>query len=82
MLSTNNVGTLLIVLAMITIKMYRDHGYRNNHIANMFKIELSALNKSEAAFLRIIDYSLLVSDEVFSHLFEEIFSFKYRKFLL
>ncbi|KAA6376264.1 MAG: hypothetical protein EZS28_028209 [Streblomastix strix] len=78
-LNARNIGTMLVIVIVETMKMHRDHGYKNIFFANMFKIPLQALNQSEDSFLRIIDHSLFVSDEVFSRLFKEIIQFEDNK---
>ncbi|KAA6363611.1 MAG: hypothetical protein EZS28_040863 [Streblomastix strix] len=71
-LNTKNVGTLLVVLAIVTMKMNRDHVHRNSSIGRMFNIPVRILNESEMAFLNQIDHEALVEEDTFSLLLEEI----------
>lgn len=55
-----NIGTILIVVFILAMKLCRDDSYRNKTIANMFKIPSETINQSELGFLRMIDFDLNV----------------------
>ncbi|KAA6314977.1 MAG: hypothetical protein EZS28_055492, partial [Streblomastix strix] len=57
-LSPKNIGTMLVVLAIVAIKANRDHTYKNSRFAKEFGIPLAVLNESEAAFMKIMDNSI------------------------
>ncbi|KAA6394634.1 MAG: hypothetical protein EZS28_009838 [Streblomastix strix] len=80
-MNVKNLGMMLLVLVIVTMKTHRDHPNKNSHFANIFGIQLPLLNYSEAAFLRIMDYELLIEETAFSLQFEEIFQLKYNKII-
>ncbi|KAA6379345.1 MAG: hypothetical protein EZS28_025128 [Streblomastix strix] len=80
-MNVKNLGMMLLVLVIVTMKTHRDHPYKNSHFANIFGIQLPLLNYSEAAFLRIMDYELLIEETSFSLQFEEIFQLKYNRII-
>ncbi|KAA6375509.1 MAG: hypothetical protein EZS28_028965 [Streblomastix strix] len=73
-LSSRNLGTMLVVLAIVAMKNCRDaHIYKNSHFAKEFDIPLTVLNESEAAFMKIVDYSLFIDESEYSNLQNDIF---------
>ncbi|KAA6380461.1 MAG: hypothetical protein EZS28_024011 [Streblomastix strix] len=72
-LSSRNIGTMLVVLAIVAIKANRDYTYKNRHFAKEFGIPLAVLNESENAFMKIMDNTLFIDESEFSHLQNEIF---------
>ncbi|KAA6372336.1 MAG: hypothetical protein EZS28_032138 [Streblomastix strix] len=71
-LNKSNIGTMLIVLVLITLKDLRDEVYNNSYFADEFGIPLTVLNQSETTFLRIINYSTLAQGIEYINLFNEI----------
>ncbi|KAK2950708.1 hypothetical protein BLNAU_14379 [Blattamonas nauphoetae] len=56
--SSCNIGTVLVVALMLSNKMNRDVPVRNSWWAKTFNIPLDVLNNSEAYFLAQLNYSL------------------------
>ncbi|KAA6365853.1 MAG: hypothetical protein EZS28_038621 [Streblomastix strix] len=59
-LSTTNIGMLLIVSFILAMKISRDIVYKNSYFADLFKVSCTDLNKSECGYLRLIDHQLWV----------------------
>ncbi|KAA6402758.1 MAG: hypothetical protein EZS28_001716 [Streblomastix strix] len=71
-LNKSNIGTMLVILVIITLKGLRDEVFNNSYFAEEFGIPLTVLNQSEIAFLRIINYSTLDQGIEYIQLFNEI----------
>ncbi|KAA6373995.1 MAG: hypothetical protein EZS28_030478 [Streblomastix strix] len=72
-LSSRNIGTMLVVLAIVALKANRDHTYKNSCFAKEFGIPLAVLNESENEFMKIMDNTLFIDESEFSQLQNQIF---------
>ncbi|KAA6360681.1 MAG: hypothetical protein EZS28_043792 [Streblomastix strix] len=80
-LSTKNIGTMLVVLAVVAMKTCRDDVYKNSFFAREFGLSNETLNKSESSFLRVIDHELSIDTENYSQLYNEIMNVQGEEFL-
>ncbi|KAA6386123.1 MAG: hypothetical protein EZS28_018350 [Streblomastix strix] len=55
-LTKKNIGTILVCLIIITLKLCRDRVYKNIFFTKTFGLNIQILNESEVSFLRMIDY--------------------------
>jgi hypothetical protein len=70
-LNKNNVGTILVILAILAIKVCRSQKHENSYYADIFGISASVINQSEDVFMNIIENELWIENEVYTHLFGE-----------
>ncbi|KAA6371116.1 MAG: hypothetical protein EZS28_033357 [Streblomastix strix] len=70
-LNKNNVGTILVILAILAIKVCRIKKHENSYYADIFGISTSVINQSENVFMSIIENELWIENEVYTHLFGE-----------
>ncbi|KAA6379954.1 MAG: hypothetical protein EZS28_024519, partial [Streblomastix strix] len=71
-INKSNIGTMLVVLVIVTLKNFRDKVFSNSFFAQEFGIPPVVLNQSESAFLRIISFQLWVEQSEFIKVFNEI----------
>ncbi|KAA6394155.1 MAG: hypothetical protein EZS28_010315 [Streblomastix strix] len=71
-LNKQNIGTMFVVLIIITMKTCRDVTPPNSFFANEFDIQLEVLNKSERTFLKVINHEVWIDENHYSQLFEDI----------
>ncbi|KAH7831888.1 uncharacterized protein MONOS_18530 [Monocercomonoides exilis] len=55
---TTNIGTILLISVMLSLKMYRDYPPRNSYFAKELLLPLEIINQSESSFLKKIQYKL------------------------
>ncbi|KAK2946803.1 hypothetical protein BLNAU_18261 [Blattamonas nauphoetae] len=67
--SSHNIGTVLVVSLMLAGKVNQDRPLRNSWWAKAFGIPLDLLNDSEEYFLKHLDYQLAPADNMLSSLF-------------
>ncbi|KAA6399160.1 MAG: hypothetical protein EZS28_005315 [Streblomastix strix] len=71
-LNTKNIGTMLIVLVIVTMKSCRDKVCLNQFYADEFEIPSAVLNQSETTFLKVIKNEMWIGYSDYSLLFDEI----------
>jgi hypothetical protein len=72
-ISESNLGTLLLVAAILSLKQNRDIPYRNSWWAKVFSIPLPVLNQSEIVFLQKLEYRLEMQVEDYAILYSALF---------
>jgi ATP-dependent 26S proteasome regulatory subunit len=74
-LSTKNVHKILLSGILISIKFMEDVIYKQNDYAKIGGVSLSSLSAIETAFLKIIDYKIVISHDVFEQYYTKICTF-------
>ncbi|KAA6366990.1 MAG: hypothetical protein EZS28_037482, partial [Streblomastix strix] len=65
------IGTMLVVLVIVSLKTCREV-VSDSFFAKEFDILPAVLNQSETAFLRMINNQLLIEEDEYKKLFDEI----------
>ncbi|KAA6369704.1 MAG: hypothetical protein EZS28_034768 [Streblomastix strix] len=71
-LNKKNIGTVLVCLAMLTMKACRDTICKNTYWARSFKINSTVLNESELRFLKMVDFDMFMDEEEFWRIYLEL----------
>lgn len=71
-INENTLGTLFLCGVILSLKMNRDHPYKNSFWAKLLNIPLSILNASELAFLEKIQFSLFLDEADYFELYSSI----------
>ncbi|KAA6393110.1 MAG: hypothetical protein EZS28_011359 [Streblomastix strix] len=66
----SNIGTVLLVSIEISQKLLRDHAKKNTYWAHLFDLSVENFNRSEAAYLKWLDYSVWLDEEIFNEMFQ------------
>ncbi|KAH7815292.1 uncharacterized protein MONOS_10709 [Monocercomonoides exilis] len=74
MIAESNLGTLLLCVVMIAIKLDRDVPFRNGWWAAMFKVPLDVLNQSEVIFLERVNHHTFLEETDYKALFHKFTS--------
>ncbi|KAA6384476.1 MAG: hypothetical protein EZS28_019995 [Streblomastix strix] len=78
-LNTRNIGMMLVVLFILSMKLCRDFVHKNSFFSEIFAIPIASLNRSESGFLRVLDHDLWVQDTQFLLIFDELSKFNETK---
>ena len=71
-INENTLGTLFLCGIIISLKMNRDHPYKNSFWAKKLNISLAVLNASELTFLEKIQFSLFLDETDYFELYSSI----------
>ncbi|KAA6396891.1 MAG: hypothetical protein EZS28_007588 [Streblomastix strix] len=71
-----SIGMVIIVLFVLSMKLCRDHAYKNIFFSKVFDVPIVDLNLSEISFLKIMDHELFVDDYQFSVILQEMSNFE------
>ena len=69
-LSINNIYKLIIASCLLNSKFHEDYTYSSKFYAKVGGISYKELNILEIEFYKKIDYSLLVSEDMFNNYYE------------
>jgi hypothetical protein len=75
MVSEGNLGTLLLVGVILSLKFNRDHGIRNSEWGRVLQMPVSVINESEAAFVRRIGYSMEMDMTCYKQIVMRVFGY-------
>ncbi|KAA6363779.1 MAG: hypothetical protein EZS28_040694 [Streblomastix strix] len=71
-LNKKNIGTVLVCLAMLTLKACRDRVCRNTYWSRAFGMQTPILNESELMFLKLIDFEMFLDEKEYWSAFDSI----------
>ena len=71
-INENTLGTLFLCGIIISLKMNRDHPYKNSYWAKKLNISLAVLNASELTFLETVQFSLFLDEVDYFQLYSSI----------
>jgi hypothetical protein len=74
-LTKNNIHRILFSSILTSIKFNEDKVYPNSFYAKIAGISVKELNKLESTFLRLIDFKLFISDEIYDIYSSYLYSF-------
>ena len=74
-LTKNNIHRILFSSILTSIKFNEDKIYPNSFYAKIAGIPVNELNKLESAFLKLIDFKLFISDEIYDIYSGYLYSF-------
>ncbi|KAH7819869.1 uncharacterized protein MONOS_18656 [Monocercomonoides exilis] len=74
MIAESNLGTLLLCVVMIAIKLNRDIPFRNGWWATMLKVPLDVLNQSELIFLERVKFCTHMEESEYVYLLNKFTS--------
>jgi hypothetical protein len=74
-LTKNNIHRVLFISILTSIKFNEDKIYPNSFYAKIAGISVKELNKLESAFLKLIDFKLFISDEIYDVYSSYLYSF-------
>ncbi|KAA6387948.1 MAG: hypothetical protein EZS28_016523 [Streblomastix strix] len=69
-INESNIGTVLLVSLEISQKVLRDRAKKNTYWAHLFDLSVENFNRSEAAYLKWLDYSVWLDEEIFNEMFQ------------
>ncbi|KAA6401379.1 MAG: hypothetical protein EZS28_003090 [Streblomastix strix] len=73
-IDTDNLGTALVCIFIVTLKFARDIPYRNSWWALQFNMNLQTINESEVVILKLMDYKMWIGIRSFIRFYFRIFS--------
>ena len=74
-LTKNNIHRVLFSSILTSIKFNEDKIYPNSFYAKIAGISVKELNKLESTFLKLIDFKLFISDEIYDIYSSYLYSF-------